>query len=366
MSTFTPEDLRVALRHGIEQVSPPIPDLPEVRRRRTRARTRRATAGLLVAASLVAGTFVLARHTPELVDRPDRFGFAQHGPLDLSQGAQAYGVDGKVLHIGGNTYDWPSTIGLDTQAVATSWGLVFPDGRGRPQLLGRDGEVTLLDDSPADAVRDFHPSIQWSPATGQIAYALTYDGTVSLHLRSLDDGTAESIDLACTGSCEDVQVDAVDSERVFVSTSDGTAMWRADQDGDQLVSFAGKGTRVVDARNKVLLYAGNEEPSPLEGWRYVQGRADDELTFDGSHVLGWSSVLRSTDGSAPIVLEQGARSLKGGPVSFFTLDTDGSVLVARAVEYPEFEVYDCAVPSGTCQFLRREKSGDPVFIGNDS
>ncbi len=363
MSTHTPEDLRVALRHGIEQMPVPMPDLPDVRRRRRRTRDARAVVGVLVAASLVAVAFAVARHTPDVTDRTGRSGFAGQGSLDLDKGTRAYGVDGKVLHIGGNTYAWPSSVGLDTRAVATQDGLVFPDGRGRPQLLGDDGKVVLLDDTPADAVRGFSPAIKTDPTTGEIAYALTHDGTVTLSLLDVADGSGRTIDLPCAATCTKVRVDAVDSERVFVSTSDGTTMWRADQTSDQLVDFAANGTRVVDARNKVLLYTG-PPPRRLDGWRYVEGRSDDQLTFDGSHVLGWSNELASTDGSPPIVLDQGARKQQDG-LTFTTLDSDGSVLVATAVEYPEFDFFDCEIPSGTCQFLRREATGDPVFIGND-
>ena len=366
MSTFTPGDLRVALEHGISQVVPPPPDLAGVHRRRRRSQVQRATAGLLVAASLVAGTFALARHTPDVVDRSDRFGFADKGPLDLDQGARAWAVDGKVLHVGGNTYPWPSSIGLDTRAVATQHGLVFPDDRGRPQLLGADGQVTALDESPADAVPDLRSPIKVDPATSRIAYATSHDGRITVKVLALPSGdVVASTPLPCVGACKDVSVDAFDSDRVFVSTADGTTMWRVGEPSDTLVSFAAKGTTVVDARNKVLLYHGREAPRPLDGWTYLEGATDDQLTLDGTHVLAWSSVLRSTDGSAPVRLEQGARGPRG-PLSFWSLDSDGSVLVGTvARKYPTFDFYDCAVPSGSCTYLGREASGDPVFIGND-
>jgi len=172
--------------------------------------------------------------------------------------------------------------------------------------------------------------------------------------------------LPCAGGCRDVTVDAFDSGRVFVSTADGTTTWRVGEPSDTLVSFAAPGTTVVDARNKVLVYHGREAPRPLDGWTYVKGATDDQLTLDGSHVLAWSSVLRSTDGSAPVRLDQGAPGPRG-PLTFWSLDSDGSVLVATvARRYPTFDMYDCAVPSGSCTYLGREASGDPVFIGNDS
>jgi hypothetical protein len=367
MSTFTPGDLRVALEHGLDQVVPPPPDLAGVHRRRRRTQAWRATTGLLVAASLVTAAFVLARHTPEVLDRSGRYGFADQGPLDLGQGARAWAVDGKVLHVGGNTYPWPSSIGLDTRAVATQQGLVFPDGRGRPQLLGADGRVTALDESPADAVPSLRSPIRVDPATSRIAYATSHDGEVTVKVLDLASGdVVASTPLPCVGACKDVSVDAFDSDRVFVSTADGTTMWRVGEPSDTLVSFAAKGTTVVDARNKVLLFQGREAPRPLDGWTYVKGHTDERLTFDGGHVVGWSSRLRSTDGGAPVRLDQGAVTRKG-PLSFWSLDSDGSVLVATVARtYPTFDFYDCAVPSGSCTYLGREASGDPVFIGNDS
>jgi hypothetical protein len=367
MSTFTPGDLRVALEHGIGQVTPPPPDLAGVHRRRRRSQVQRASVGLLVAASLVVGVFTLARHTPDVVDRSDRFGFADKGRLDLGQGARAWAVDGKVLHVGGNTYPWPSSVGLDTRAVATQQGLVFPDSRGRPQLLGADGEVKTLDESPADAVTGFRSPIQVDPATSRIAYATSHDGVVTVKVMDLPGGdVVASTTLPCVGTCKQVSVDAFDSDRVFVSTKDGTTLWRVGEPSDTLVSFAAKGTTVVDARDKVLLYHGREVPRSLDGWTYVKGASDDQLTLDGSHVLGWSSVLRSTDGSAPIRIDEGARNRRGD-LSFWALDSDGSVLVATVSrKYPTFDFYDCAVPSGACTYLGREASGDPVFIGDDS
>src|SRR6476620_10034857 len=207
MSTFTPGDLRVALEHGIGQVTPPPPDLAGVQRRRRRSQVQRATVGLLVAASLVVGALTLARHTPDVVDRSDRFGFADEGPLDLGQGARAWAVDGKVLHVGGNTYPWPSSVGLDTRAVATQQGLVFPDTHGRPQLLGADGEVTALDESPADAVPDLRSTIKVDPATSRIAYATSHDGEITVKVLDLSSGEGvASTPRPCVGACKDVSV----------------------------------------------------------------------------------------------------------------------------------------------------------------
>ena len=148
MSTFTAEDLRVAISAEVESVAPPVPDLGAVHRRVKRRRPRQVGVGVLVAASLAVGGFALARQTPDVVDRSQRYGFSDSGPLDLTQGARAYAADGKTLHVGGRTYAWPSSVGLDTEAAATAYGLVFPGDRGIPQLLGADGDVVALDDGP--------------------------------------------------------------------------------------------------------------------------------------------------------------------------------------------------------------------------
>jgi hypothetical protein len=101
----------------------------------------------------------------------------------------------------------------------------------------------------------------------------------------------------------------------------------------------------------------------------VKGAIDAQLTFDGRHVLYWSSHLEpTTPGDAPIDLEVGQARKPGGYVDgFFAVDTDGSILVAHAKRYPDFTVYDCEVPSGACTELGplTPTGGDPMFIGVD-
>ncbi len=97
----------------------------------------------------------------------------------------------------------------------------------------------------------------------------------------------------------------------------------------------------------------------------MAGAIDSQLTYDGAHVLAWSSTLEPTapDGDA-LVLEQGPA---GKGLGFWTIDTDGSVLVMTTKKYPDFTVYDCVVPSGACEKIGslQPTSGDPMFIGND-
>ena len=73
--------------------------------------------------------------------------YASLGALDFSHGARAYADPGGELHLAGRTFPAKDLDYLDTDAVATSYGLVFFDG-GRPMLLGADGKVVALVDGP--------------------------------------------------------------------------------------------------------------------------------------------------------------------------------------------------------------------------
>ena len=122
--------------------------------------------------------------------------------------------------------------------------------------------------------------------------------------------------------------------------------------------LAGPKTRVADVRNGVLLYDGPAPDGPAAAtYRLVPGAIDAQLTYDGGHILYWSNRLESTDGGTPIVLDQKA--------TFFTVDTDGSILAVGAGEGSTDLVYDCEVPSGRCAELASldTRHGDPMFMG---
>jgi hypothetical protein len=74
---------------------------------------------------------------------------ASLGPLDFSHGARAYADPGRQLHLAGRTFPYGDLDYLDTDAVATAYGMVFYD-HGRPMPLGTDGEVRALVDGPLD------------------------------------------------------------------------------------------------------------------------------------------------------------------------------------------------------------------------
>ncbi len=73
-------------------------------------------------------------------DGPDTAHYESLGALDFSHGARAYADPGEELHLAGRTFPARDLDYLDTDAVATSYGLVFFDD-GRPMLLGTDGDV---------------------------------------------------------------------------------------------------------------------------------------------------------------------------------------------------------------------------------
>jgi hypothetical protein len=154
------------------------------------------------------------------------------------------------------------------------------------------------------------------------------------------------------------EISAIDGGVVVLRTPAGSQAWNARS--GELADLAGPKTRVADVRNGVLLYNGPAPTGPgAAAYRLVPGAIDAQLTFDGGHVLYWSSKLESTDGSAPIVLDQKA--------SFFAVDTDGSILAAERMKSGGAEVYDCEIPSGRCEDLGHLPltGGDPMFMGND-
>ena len=72
-------------------------------------------------------------------------------------------------------------------------------------------------------------------------------------------------------------------------------------------------------------------------------------------------MLKSVSGGDPVRLD-----LPDG-IGFFNVDTDGSILAALRGSRPKATVYDCEVPSGTCEQIGSiaGRGGDPEFIGND-
>lgn len=360
-------NLRSALKEQLDSVAPPLPDLNlVVRRGKRRQRVRRART-LVVAAGVVAALVVpLAGRLGGPEQNTTVVDYAAIGPLDFGEGLRAYADPGAEIHLGGRSFDATDLEYLDTNATATAFGVVFYD-RGRPMLLGESGEVTALVEGPVESSEGFHPTAKADSQGPLVAWATLRDGTATLTVRDMSTGDdAGELDLSC-GDCEDLVIEALDEGFVFFRTSDGTRIWEAGH--DESFEFAGPETRVVDVRNGVLLHDG---PAPLsrDADRYltISAPIDAQLTHDGDYILDWSSVLQPTRTTGnPVRLEEGPT--KKGALGFWAIDTDGSVLVAALTgKYPEYTVYDCKVPSGSCEEVGPvEPTGvDPQFIGSDT
>ena len=359
--------LRDALEERLSTLTPPAGDAARARLEGTRLRRRRRATAVAGAAAVV-GACVLS--LTQLVGSPGPStndtvrDYPALGRLDFSEGLRAYADPGGTIWLGGREFDASRLDYLDTDAVATPYGVVFYDD-GRPLILGEDGEVQALVEGPVDAAAGFHPTAKADSVSPQVAFATRRDGVATITVRDLRTGEdAAALDVEC-GDCADLVIDALDDGVLLYRTGEETRFWEVG--ADTTSAFAGSGTRVGDLRGGTLLYDG-PAPSGPEAGRFLALPApvDATLTFDGRHVLDWSSTLRPTSTSdRPVVLEKGPR---GKGLGFWALDTDGSVLVAALTgQYPEYTVFDCQVPSGRCQALGplTPTGGDPMFIGSD-
>jgi hypothetical protein len=360
---MTELDLRETLeRHvGAVDVPPADPSLALSRGRQLRRR-RRGLAGLCVAGAVaVAVAGGVSVMTSEEPGRGlDTTGSIALGDLDFAHGARAYADPGRELHLAGRTFPADGLPFLDTDAVATAYGIVFYRA-GRPVLLAADGRDHPLVAGDVDAGDGFRPTVKADSVNPWVAYATRQGGTAVLtvhDLRTGQDVATTTIDGLEAGS---LVVDALDDGVVYVRTDQLTRAWDT-ADGTWRTVYDGGG-RVVDVRGGVMLYDG--KPPADIGLSRVPAPIDATLTFDGEHVLDWSSRLRSTDGGPDLVLDQGPT---GKGLGFWAIDSDGSVLVARPEgAYPNYLVYDCDAGSGACEELGplRTTGGDPEFIGVD-
>ena len=147
---MTDLDLRESLARHLDPLDvPPAPLGPVLARGRRRRRRRRGLVAASVAVVLaVSGASAVALRGSDRAGRgADTTPYAAVGALDFSQGARAYADPGRELHLAGRTFPYADLAYLDTEAVATSYGVVF-FASGRPMLLGADGEVRPLVDGP--------------------------------------------------------------------------------------------------------------------------------------------------------------------------------------------------------------------------
>jgi hypothetical protein len=231
--------------------------------------------------------------------------------------------------------------------------------RGRPMLLDESGDVVELE--PGADKGGFHPTAKADSQAPVGAYGVTRDGGSEVVVRDLAADEVVATHTVPGGTV----IDGIDGGVVFLRTEDGTTTWDSRTDGEQ--ELAGPQTSVADARNGVILYDGPTPRGPAAAaYRLVKGAIDAQLTFDGGHVLYWSSTLESTDGGAPVVLDAGA-TRPGPTTGWWAVDIDGSILTAVPGPGNTNTVYDCEVPSGACTGLGplTTEHGDPEFIGVD-
>lgn len=373
---LTTQELRQQLTAHLDSVAPPPADLDAVRRRSRSSKLRRlAGPGVLAAAAVGIGALVLSQ-PPEATspDAEDDGVVATDGPLDLAEGLRAYASPDGRLHLGGTSVEMrPGMDVLDTEAAATPYGLVYTDPAGRVQLLGADGSSEALT-GPSDTPSGWRPTAKADAAQPHVVFATLRGEDATVTVYDLEDrSVVASTDIMCADTCADMVIDGIDSGAVFIRMPSGTGIW--DYERLETFMFAGPETRVADVRNGVVLHDGPAPDQNTEGWRLLRSPVDAQLTFDGEHVLYWSSTLAPTrDSGTPLVLEEGPADGEDG-LAWWSLDTDGSVLVAVAqpakpggnLYMGDNLVYDCALPTGACEELGplTTSSGDPVFIGSD-
>jgi len=368
MTADLPDTLPETLHDRLDRLEVPAGDLGAARAGGTRLRRRRRAAaaslvGAAAAAVVVTSVTVGPFGTPDpregrgIDTEPAGSSVAPLGRLDFSGGLRAYASpDGSEVHLGGRVFDGKDLAGLDTDAAATSRGIVAYDD-GRPVLLDATGATRALEQA-AEAGGAFTPAAKSDSDGSTVAYGAVLDGTPTVVVRDL----ASSTEVAIRAVDPATRIDALDRGVVALRDEAGTSLW--DTSTGEVSQLAGPGTTVADLRGGVVLYDGPAPEGPAaRDLTLVRGPIDAQLTFDGSHVLSWSGTLRSTDGGASIQLDRGPTA---GGYAFWTFDTDGSVLVA-VPDGQRASVYDCGLPSGTCETLAPVSvtSGDPMFIGND-
>ena len=146
------------------------------------------------------------------------------GPLDFSHGARAYADPGGELHLAGRTFPDGDLDYLDTDAVATSYGMVFFDD-GRPMLLGADGEVGALVAGPLDDPDGFHPTAKVDSVHPWVAYATRPGTTTTVTVHDLADGRDVASTRSTARGCTDVVIDALDDGVVYLRIDQLTRSW---------------------------------------------------------------------------------------------------------------------------------------------
>jgi hypothetical protein len=366
------EQLTHTISAHAQAAAEPAHDLQAAVRRGRGLRRRRHTATVAAAglsSLVVLGAVALALNQTSQPAGPGPQDYLPVGQLDYSAGLRAFASpdENGRLWLGGRSFPKRDMGYLDTDATATPYGMVFFDHEDRARLLAQDGTFKTLYPAPTP-----HAGVRLSAKADArlplLAFTQPSAAGVSVVLYDFRSGHAVAThDVPCDGaSCKDVRVDAVDRGLVFVRTAGGTFVWDRRAVGDRRWTRLGEGAfRVADVRNGRVLWTGSAPSpaanSPVARWHFTHGEIDAELSFDGRHVLYWSSTLKPVDKTGrPIRLEV-------KDAAWFTFDTDGSVLAATTGSDQSSSVYDCQIPTGACERVGSvtTESGDPMFIGND-
>jgi hypothetical protein len=371
------DTLRDVISTAMDSTEAPAGDLDAVirRGRNRRRRQQGAIAAGLASVAIVVG-FGIVQPGGDNVPNQEPEGpwtpsYVPVAAFDPTEGLRAFAdpaQDGPI-HLGDRSYQKRDMDYLDTDASATPYGVVFFDRDQKPRLLGSDGRVVPLGEGPRRPHKGFHPSskydserpwVAWTEHHGDYVRIIVYD------LKSRTNVGARDVDCAGT-SCAAVKVDGLDDSVAFVRTEGGTFIWRPES--DDWIRFGGPELRVADVRGGTLIHDGPAPTLETDEWRIVKAPIDAQLTFDGQNILYWSNVLEpAVPGGQTIRLEAGA--VDGG---WYTIDTDGSILVASTTErsredsHLEADFFDCEIPSGSCTKIGAiaTESGDPMFIGDD-
>ena len=127
-------DLRDVLHDELDTLAVPPGDLGRVRAAGTRVRRRAAQPPRRAVAVLAVGVVVAGFAGPGPTVPQQSRGIDPIGRLDFSHGLRAYADPGRVVHLGDREIPAPLLDDLDTDAVATPYGILYYDN-GRPALL---------------------------------------------------------------------------------------------------------------------------------------------------------------------------------------------------------------------------------------
>jgi hypothetical protein len=361
------QQIRAAIDDHVDAAPAPRADLDAVRRRGRSVRRRRTTGVAAAVTALVVAGGGLA---VALQDSAGRTGSEEPGPitgLDYSDGLRAFSSPdpGGDLWLGGKAMPRRERDYLDTDAVATSFGLVWFDPTDGATLLREDGTEEPLGTGPVTGLAGFRPSAKADVSRPWVAVTSAGEDVVTVHVYDDEAGrVVATLDVPCgdRSTCQ-VVVDGLDQGLVFLRRADGTVVWDVEQ--DTVTPLGPPDLRVADVRNGRILWTGARPSpgpgSPVADWPLTKGQIDAELSHDGRHLLYWSPVLEPT--------EQGGERVRldvEGAI-WFTFDTDGSVLAASQGKGSTAVVHDCELPSGRCTEVGTiaTRSGDPMFIGDD-